>query len=71
MPVSNQALTSHEAVELHEILSMRVMEIKKLKSAKSILPDGSNLASFIDNSITSKEQQLDEFKQFFSSGVLQ
>jgi len=71
MPVSNKALTPHEAVKLHELLSMNVMDIKRLKTAKTILPEGSNLDSFIDTSITAKEQQLDEFKQFFSSGVLQ
>ena len=71
MPVPNQSLTPHEAVELHELLSMEVMEMKKLRATSTTLPDDSKLASFIDDVIKTKEQHIGEFKQFFSSGVLQ
>jgi len=71
MPTSDQSLTPHEAVELHELLSMEVMEMKKLRITSTTLPEGSTLTSFIDDVIKTKEQHIGEFKQFFSSGVLQ
>ena len=71
MPESNQALTPHEAVQLHELLSMKVMEIKKLKTSGSKVSDDSNLVEFIDNTIKTKQQHLGEFEQFINGNVLQ
>ncbi|EGW39683.1 hypothetical protein [Desulfosporosinus sp. OT] len=71
MPVPNQSLTPYELVELHELLSMEVMEMKKLRSSSTTLPEGSQLASYIDDVVKTKEQHIGELKQFISSGVLQ
>ena len=71
MPAPNQSLTQHEAVELHELISMEVIGMKKLKTTSTTLPENSDLASFINEVIKTKEQQIGEFKQFISMGVLQ
>lgn len=71
MPVPNQSLTPYELVELHELLSMEVMETKKLRATSATLPNDSPLASYIADVIKTKEQHIGEFKQFISSSVLQ
>lgn len=71
MPELNQLLTPHEAAELHELIGIQVMEIKKLKATIAKLPEGSELASYIDDVIMTKEQHIGEFKRFFSGGALQ
>ena len=67
----NQSLTPHELVELHELLSVEVMEVKKLKVTSSTFPEDSQLTGYINDVIKTKEQHIGELKQFISSGVLQ
>lgn len=71
MAAPNESVTPHEAVELHELLSMEVMEIKKLRVTSTTLPDDSKLTSYINDVIKTKEQHIDEFKQFISGSMLQ
>ena len=71
MPEPNQSLTQHEAVELHELISMQVVGIKKLKKTSATLPEDSDLANYINGVLETKEQQIGEFKQFISMGVQQ
>ncbi len=71
MPASNQSLTQHEVVELHELISMEVIGMKKLKTTSNTLPENSDLASFINEVVKTKEQQIGEFKQFIAMGVQQ
>ncbi|AET68375.1 hypothetical protein Desor_2843 [Desulfosporosinus orientis DSM 765] len=71
MPEQNQMLTPQETIELHELISMKIMEKKKLKATKATIQDNGDLSSFIDDAIKTKEQQIDELKQFISSSIMQ
>lgn len=71
MPEQNQILTPHEIIELHELLSMEVMEKKKLMATKTTITDYSELTSLIDDVIKTKEENIEELKQFISGNVLQ
>jgi len=71
MPEPNQSLTPHEVLELHELLSTGVMEMKKLRATSTTIPEEGELASLIPDVIKTKEQHIKEFKQFIGSGVLQ
>lgn len=71
MPEQNQTLTPHETMELHELISMKIMEKKKLKATRATIQDYGDLASFIDEALTTKEQHIDELKQFISSSLMQ
>lgn len=69
MPEPNQSFTPHEALELHELLSLEVMEMKKLNSTRAMLQD-SELLDFIDDVSKAKEQNIGELKEFISSSML-
>lgn len=61
-------LTAHEMLELHEILRNENLCIKKNESNASIVKDH-ELASFIQSSVSTRRQKLQEMKQFISSGL--
>ncbi len=61
-------LTDHEMLELHEILRNEKLCIKKNESNASIVKDH-ELASFIQSSVSTRRQKLQEIKQFIGSGL--
>lgn len=67
MPDQNQAfLAAHEALELHEMITASISEIKKIQGSLSIVQDP-DLASLMHDLINSKTQKMRELHQFISS----
>ncbi len=62
-------LTSHEMLELHELLRNVSLGIKKLESTSSIVRD-QELASFIQSTLATRRQKLKEMQQFIDSNII-
>ena len=61
-------LTTHEMLELQEILRFETLGIKKIESTTSLVKD-QELASFIQSTVAPRRQKLKDMQQFSDSNV--
>ncbi|EGW39681.1 hypothetical protein [Desulfosporosinus sp. OT] len=69
MENSNE-LTDHEKLKLHEILCNETLGVKKIESVTSMVKD-QELASFIQSTLATRRQKLQEMQQVSGSSTLQ
>ncbi|SDI17655.1 hypothetical protein [Desulfosporosinus hippei] len=63
-------LTTHEMLELHEILCNETLGIKKIESMISMVKD-QELASYIKNNVTARRENLKGFQELVFDKTLQ
>lgn len=69
MANSNE-LTDHEKLKLHEILCNETLGMKKIEFVTSMVKD-QELASFIQSTVATRRQKLQEMQQVIGSSTLQ
>ena len=66
MTNTNNCLTPHETLELHELISSEVTEAKKLHANMETVKDN-ELKSFMQNCLNNKKNNIQAIEQFINS----
>lgn len=65
----NNTLTPHEMLELREILSNEVLEMKKLQSNMPMVKD-ENLKTYMQTCLDSKQDKISNIQNFIESNPM-
>lgn len=66
MDTQRLQLTTHETLELHELLGSKMALLKKLKANKTMVQD-QDLAQFIEDSLSMKKSEIQELQNFLGT----
>lgn len=66
--MNNNNIAPHEILELHELLSASLVEIKMLSNSMSMIQDES-LKAYIKDSINNKKSRIQELQNFINNSI--
>jgi similar to spore coat protein len=64
--MNNNQVAPHEILELHELLNLNILGVKKLNASVSMVQD-ETLKNLMQNSINGKKMKIQELQNFINS----